>query len=189
MSASTKIKSIRETRQNQRLGKSNIKTLWYDERAENSTEMDMQKIALTLFGVPPHKRVEEDIRVGAMWLRQTSLGDSLPPLARQNIVRGAKLLKVQPGNILSAEVMTRSSVQLPPHVFVVLSGILMQRCKQRSFQRFLMKGDVACELPLLDQAQFGQDIVTVAGGPSGATVVSIPKQVFISVARSYRLKV
>ena len=37
------------------------------------TEIDNQKIALTLFGVAPHKRIEEDIRIGAMWLRGTNL--------------------------------------------------------------------------------------------------------------------
>jgi CRP-like cAMP-binding protein len=158
-------------------------------QARNRAQRETQKTALTLFGIAPHNRVEEDIRVGAMWLRGTSLGNSLPPLARQNIVRGAKLLKVQSGNILSAEVMTRNRVEPPPHVFVVLSGMLIQRCKHRSFQRFLMRGDVACELPLLDQAQFGHDIVTVAGGPSGATVVSIPRQLFLGVARSHRYRI
>ena len=161
----------------------------FSAEAEKQAELDLQKTVLTLFGIAPHKRVAEDIRIGAMWLRDTDLGSSLPPLARQNVTRGAKLLKVRSGTILSAEVITRNIVEPPPNVYIVLAGILIQRCKARSFQRFLMKGDSACELPLLEPTQFGNDIVTVAGGPSGATVVAIPKQLFVDVARVHRLRV
>ena len=66
--------------------------------------------------------------------------------------------------------------------------MLKQRCKRRRFELYLTRGDSACELALLDR-KFAHDVVTVVGGPSGAAVISIPRQLYIDTARSARRQI
>ena len=145
-----------------------------------------KKQILTLFGTPPHKRDAKLIRTGAMWLRNTAIGYALPPSLREKLAAGCKLLEINSEAVLSAEIMReRKDVELPQHVYIVLAGMLKQRCKRRSFNTFLVKGDCACELALIDTT-FSHDIVTVVGGPSGATVISIPRSLYLNTARAAR---
>ena len=66
--------------------------------------------------------------------------------------------------------------------------MLKQRCKRRRFELNLTRGDSTCELALLDR-KFAHDVVTVVGGPSGAAVISIPRQLYIDTARSARRQI
>ena len=147
---------------------------------------------LSLFGTPPHKRSDKLIRAGAMWLRNTAIGSSLSPSLRKKLASGCKLLEIQSEVVLSAEMMRsrkeRQKLELPHHVYIVLSGMLKQRCKRRNFETFLVNGDCALELCLLD-VTFARDQVTVVAAKSGATVISIPRQLYIDTAREARRRI
>jgi hypothetical protein len=128
-----------------------------------------------------------------MWLRETTLGSTLPFELREMIASGCKMIQIGSGSVLSAQVLSRnpsssSSQPPPPYVYIVLSGMLKQRCKRRRFELYLTSGDSACELPLLDRC-FADDVVTVVGGPSGASVISIPRKLYSDTARSERRRV
>jgi len=144
-----------------------------------------QQYILTLFNTLPHKRDLKLVRKGAMWLRNTTIGHALTPLVRERLASGCKLIHIHPDAVLSAQIHSERRDKLPPYVYIVLVGLLKQKCKQRMFEIMLSNGDCACELPLIDPV-LSQDVVTVVGGPSGATVLSIPRALYVETARSAR---
>ena len=139
---------------------------------------------LKLFSTLPHKRDPKTIRKGAMWLRNTNIGYALTPSVRERLASGCKLIRVDSDAVLSAQVHSHR-VELPHHVYIVLTGMLKQKCKRRQFEALLTEGDCACELPLIDSS-FSHDVVTVVGGRSGATILSIPRALYLETARSAR---